>query len=195
MVVVTVCLLVSACRSSPVPQYYLLELPSSGLESTSASSERKTLSVGVGRFRVEPPYDAQRLVYRPTPSTPEVGFYDYHRWAVPLENAVPALLAELLDRHPTLSAEPFPGRNLEAGDRSYDAVVTGRITRFEERDDGGSIQVAIGLDLTIEVGSRAVQRLRVDSTQEVGRSEVVAVVEAFVQALEEASERLAEKIR
>ena len=48
----------------------------------------------VEAFLVDPPYDQDRLVYRVGRNTPEVGFYDYHRWAAPLSRMLPKVVAD-----------------------------------------------------------------------------------------------------
>jgi ABC-type uncharacterized transport system auxiliary subunit len=95
-------------------------------------------------FRVDPPYDQDRIVYRVGEQSAELGFYAYHRWAAPLERMIPRVVAAAFGGVPGVSSiEPVePGRD-------YDAYLGGRVLAFEEIDtpDGQRVRVRLALRL------------------------------------------------
>ena len=73
-----------SCGGAPRTHYFVL---STAAVSVDASG---TGSIGVAPFRVAPPYDGDRIVYRFGEHGPEVGFYPYHLWAAPLSRMLPS---------------------------------------------------------------------------------------------------------
>ena len=132
-----------ACRSVPTTHYYVLtESPGSARAATTPSTDGVLL--GIQDFEVDPPYDQNRLVYRLGDSSPEVHFYDYHRWAAPLDRLVPVALARgLADLPGARRVEPV------AANGRYDRLLAGRILSFEEIDFPDRLLARIRLDLKL----------------------------------------------
>ncbi len=87
-------LLVTACRSAPTTRYYVLAPSNTAPETVATPTGGSGLRIGVEPFTVDPPYDRDQLVYRLGVDSVEVGFYSYHRWAAPLSELVAVAVAE-----------------------------------------------------------------------------------------------------
>jgi uncharacterized lipoprotein YmbA len=130
----------------PPTHYYVLEprdIPRP--ETTDAASGG--WAIGVETFQVDPPYDQDRIVYRVGESSPEVGFYAYHRWAAPLARMLPRVVAaELGGLSGVKSIESI------AALREYDAYLAGRVLAFEEIDtsEGQRVRVRLALRLATD---------------------------------------------
>ncbi len=133
------------CGGLPPTHYYLLESRADAVPAARADG----LLVGVRPFRVDPPYDQDRIVYRVGADSPEVGFYEYHRWAAPLGRMLPVVVADALAGVPGIaSIDPVqPGRR-------YSAWLRGRVLAFEEVDlpSGERVRVRLELSLVDEAG-------------------------------------------
>src|SRR6478735_1597346 len=82
-------LAISACGSVQYPVHYTLHFAPSA---QAAPAERGIRTLSIKELRC-PEYVCEgRIVYRPTPA--EVGFYEYHRWAVNPREMVAHYLAE-----------------------------------------------------------------------------------------------------
>jgi ABC-type uncharacterized transport system auxiliary subunit len=73
-----------------------------------------------------------RIVYRPTPA--EVGFYQYHRWAVSPRAMIAQHLAERVR-----AGSLFASVSDDESHVATDFVLTGAIERFEEVDEARSV--------------------------------------------------------
>ncbi len=131
--------LLAGCAKIPPTHYYVLSTPA-----PPNMTVPKRLRVGVRPFRVNPPYDQDRIVYRVGSESPEVGFYAYHRWAVPLGRMLPGVVSRLLESgSPLASFEPaMPGR-------SYAAVLDGHLLLLEEVDTLAEQQARLRLSLVL----------------------------------------------
>jgi ABC-type uncharacterized transport system auxiliary subunit len=79
-----------------------------------------------------------RIVYRPTRT--EVGYYEYHRWAMTLRRMITDSIAGRIRTGGVLgSVDVAP----HAADVRY--TLTGSIERFEEVDDGRDVQAVVQL--------------------------------------------------
>ena len=137
-----------ACGRLPPMHYYVLELPDEA--SGSAQSGEKGLIIGVETFQVDPPYDQDRIVYRVGENSVEVGFYAYHRWAVPLSRMLPKVVASGLQGAAGVkSIEPL------VPSQDYTALLEGRVLSFEQIDtsEGQRIHVRITLVLRLQDGT------------------------------------------
>jgi len=163
----------------PTTHYYVLAAPD--LPSTNPRGEG--MSIGIRTFRVDPPYDQDRIVYRVGQDSPEVGFYAYHRWAAPLERMLPRVAAtSFSDLSGVSSIEPA-----EAG-RDYDAQIGGRILAFEEIDTGEGQQVRVQLHLYLLVGNEEVWAATVTGDDALHATEVGQIVQHMRAALATALE-------
>lgn len=130
----------TACTTIPETHYYLLRLKDKALPD--ASRDPGGLRIGVEDFRVDPPYDQDRIVYRIGSEGTELGFYAYHRWAVPLSRMLPQAAAGRFAGTPGIrSIEPV------VQNRNYAAILEGRILSIEEIDTQQGQQVSIELTL------------------------------------------------
>lgn len=190
MATVTAALLVGGCisgRSVPPVHYYTLLAPAPPDGEIAAPSEDPgSPRLGVESFDVDPPYDQDRLVYRPSPDSSEVGFYSYHRWAAPLGRLTAAALAERLSGVAGLTAEPW------ASSRDYAAVLGGRVVRIEEIDSAAGPEVRVALELRLreprgEVFWSTTLAASAGGTDGLGGAEVMGLVQrAFDRLLAEA---------
>jgi len=133
----------AACSGQPpLTHYYLLEPLAA--PSPAVGRDSPATRIGVRAFHVDPPYDQNRIVYRVGAESPEVGFYEYHRWAAPLHRMLPVVVASALAvADPQLVAEPVvPGG-------VYDAYLSGRLLRAEEVDLPAGQRIIVHLLLTL----------------------------------------------
>ncbi len=152
------CLLALGCAGGlPPTHYYTLGPPApgaaagpvrgggAGVAAIPAEVAAEGLTVGVETFRVDPPYDQDRIVFRRGADSPEVGFYAYHRWAAPLGRLVAVAVAEGLHGTPGIaSVEPADSNG------AYGARLAGRVLSLEEVDlpEGPEARLALALELT-----------------------------------------------
>lgn len=129
----TATLLLAGCGGKVLyPNYYALDIPPPPRPVSSDSHLAAT--VAVRRFDT-PPYLRQgRIVYRQAPS--EIGFYEYHRWAVDPATTVTTAVIESLR-----ASRLFAFVKLYEGQDRPDYLMSGRLERLEEIDYGGSIRV------------------------------------------------------
>jgi uncharacterized lipoprotein YmbA len=170
-------LLCAACAGAPPTHYYVLELPGAATR-----AERPGLEIGVRVFEVDPPYDQQRIVYRIGEHGPEVGFYAYHQWALPLARMLPRAVAAGLGRAEGVgSIEPL------RPDREYDAFLDGQVLAVEEIDEprGQRVRLRMNLGLVTPDGEEIWSR-RLVAEGETASREVRGVVEEMARALERA---------
>ena len=175
----------SACAGIPTTHYYELRLAPDRAGVVRAQANPQGLAVGVQTFQVDPPYDQDRIVYRIGENSPEIGFYAYHRWAVPLSRMLVGVAVEGLRGASGISSiEPVrPGRD-------YDALLEGRVLILEEVDlpAGQQVRVRVALALRLADGSEVwSEAVASESTQEL--REVREVVERMSIALEEALDK------
>lgn len=127
----------------PRTHHYVLEAPPSP-----ARAEAGGVHIGVATLEVDPPYDQDRLVYRPARGGPEVGFYNYHRWAAPLGRLMASSLAGALAGVPGV-ASVEPG----VAGVEYDVILFGRVIRVEEVEFADRSEARVSLALTLEGGT------------------------------------------
>jgi uncharacterized lipoprotein YmbA len=96
-----------------------------------------------------------RIVYRPTST--EVGYYEYHRWALNVRRMITDSIAGRIR-----AAGPFG--SVDSVQRHADAryVLTGAIERLEEVDDGRDVQAVVQISAQL-VDIRAQKTLWRDS--------------------------------
>src|SRR5271165_928692 len=132
--IATVCalsLLISGCGVR-YPSYYTLSIAPPLKADVSATPRPAT--VAVQQFET-PGYLRQgRIVYSQNPG--EIGFYEYHRWAVDPGVAVTTAMVETL-RSGRLFSVVAP---YDSHDRS-DYLLTGRLEKLDEIDYGGEVRV------------------------------------------------------
>jgi uncharacterized lipoprotein YmbA len=181
--VCTLTLLLSACGKVKYPSYYTLSIAPELKSGITANS--RPVTVAVRQFET-PAYLRQgRIVYSQTPG--EVGFYEYHRWAVDPGAAVTTAMVEALRSGRLFSAvAPYDGH-----DRS-DFLMTGRLEKLDEIDYGGEVRVEAKLsaELTnLRTGS-IVWTGDAAQTSSVERRDVNSVVAKMSHALQESMDQL-----
>jgi uncharacterized lipoprotein YmbA len=187
-------LVVTGCGKLPQTHYYLLELRDVHSSASSSFAGAGGWEIGVRPFRVDPPYDQDRIVYRVGDGSPEIGFYAYHRWAAPLSRMLPDLVAEgLAGADGVGSIEPvMPGRD-------YASYLQGRLLALEEIDRADDQLVRIRLTLRLTSGDGDELWSETLSAEGSMRTEEVHVVvermsELLAEALAEARADLAEAL-
>jgi len=181
--VCTLALLISGCGKVKYPSYYTLSIAPE-LKSDVGSTPRP-VTVAVRQFET-PAYLRQgRIVYSQAPG--EVGFYEYHRWAVDPGAAVTTAMVEALRSGRLFSTvAPYDGH-----DRS-DFLMTGRLEKLDEIDYGGEVRVEAKLsaELTnLHTGS-VVWTGDAAQTSRVERRDVNSVVAEMSHALQESMDQL-----
>ena len=121
------------------PRYYTLNLPAPVL-----SSSQPTLgTIAIRDFDAASFLRGGRIVYRE--SATELGFYDYHRWAIdPRRVVTDAVVREIQSLGSFRSVALFDGHEMS------DFLLAGQIDHFEEVDEraGVSVEVSISAQLT-----------------------------------------------
>jgi ABC-type uncharacterized transport system auxiliary subunit len=131
------------CGAVRYPRTYTLDLTG-----TAAAPRPAALGTLAVRDFSCPDYLSDgRIVYRPTRT--EVGYYEYHRWAMTLRRMVTDSVAGRI-RTGGVFGSVESGKNV-AG---VTYVLTGAIERLEEVDDGRDVQVVVQLSAQL-VDTRA----------------------------------------
>ncbi len=135
---------VSGCAGSlPETHYYTLFAAQED-RAGGGTPESEGMMIGVETFVVDPPYDQDRLVYRPDPGSTEVGFYTYHRWASPLGRLVAVALGEgLRGTAGVASIEPAISTGI------YSARLRGRVIQFEEIEFAAAREARLSVEIEL----------------------------------------------
>ena len=162
-IVCTITLLTSGCFGKVhYPSYYTLSI-APALKADVGSTHQPT-TVAVQRFET-PAYLRQgRIVYSKAPG--EIGFYEYHRWAVDPSVTITTSVVDSLRSERLFSfVTPYEGQ------QGTDYLLTGRLEKLEEIDYGGGVSVEARLSgelMNLRTGSvvwtgDAAQTSRVES--------------------------------
>jgi len=130
----------AGCGRVRYPAYYTLNLPS---PPDPPAPENVRTSIAVREFQ-SPGYLRQGpIVYRTTPE--EVGFYEYHRWAVYPHTLVTNAVIDHLR-----ASGQFSMVSMYDGRPNNDYVFSGRLEKLEEVDyqAGVKVEVAISAQIT-----------------------------------------------
>jgi len=164
------------------PNYYTLHVPP---PPDPPAPESVRASLAVREFR-SPTYLHQgAIVYKTSPE--QIGFYNYHRWAVdPREVVTNAVTERLRASGNFKQVKPYDGQS------DVDYVLSGRIEKLEEVDyEGGvKVEVAITAQMTNLTTGATVWTNTIDEVGTVGQREVPAVVSEMNRTLELAIEKL-----
>ena len=124
-------LLFGACGKVRYPTSYVLEFPKPPIQPAVSQSPPGTIFVR--EFGCPEYLCRDRIVYRP--SREEIGFYEYHRWAMDPRRSVTQFLADTLALR-----SGYEVRSLESpGGADY--IEAGEIEHLEEVDRGGEVFV------------------------------------------------------
>jgi uncharacterized lipoprotein YmbA len=177
-------LLVAGCAGAfRNPSYYSLSIAPELKPGLGASPHPVTIEV---RQFETPAYLRQgRIVYREHPD--QVGFYEYHRWAVDPGAAVTtAIVDSLRSSHSFSFVEPYDSH------RRGDYLLTGRLDRLDEVDYEGQVKVEAKVSaelVNLRTGS-VVWSGDATRTSNVDRRSVHSVVTEMSHALSGSIEQL-----
>ena len=164
------------------PNYYALHIPA---PPDPPAQEGVRASLAVREFR-SPTYLRQgAIVYKTSPE--QIGFYNYHRWAVdPREIVTNAVVERLRASGYFTQVKSYDGRS------DVDYVLSGTIEKLEEVDYEGEVkvEVAITAQMTNLTSGAAVWTNTVDEVGTVGPRDVSAVVSEINRTMERAIEKL-----
>ena len=125
-------LLLAGCAEIQYPKYYALNIVPP--PQPAADAVRFPVTLTVRRFDTADYIRQGRIVFRESPV--EVGFYDYHRWAVDPGTTITRAMTEALRASRLFSlVVPDDGRERLA------YVLSGRVERLDEVDYGGGVRV------------------------------------------------------
>jgi ABC-type uncharacterized transport system auxiliary subunit len=175
-------LAINACGSARYPAYYTLHFEPS---TQARASERPIGTMAIKEWGCPDYLCEGRIVYRPTPA--EVGFYQYHRWAV----SPRAMIAQYLGAR-------IGARSLftsVSGDESgmpTDFVLTGTLERLEEVDEGRQVAAVCTISAQlVDTRARAVA-WSATATERVAveQRDVAGVVKGLATAVRASVDRL-----
>src|SRR5258708_3439642 len=113
------------------PSYYTLNLPPAA---DPPAKQGVLPSIAVHEFRA-PGYLRQGpIVYRTTPE--QVGFYEYHRWAVDPRQSITHAVTERLR-----ASGSFAAVKIYDGRADVDYILSGRLEKLDEVDYQGGVRV------------------------------------------------------
>ena len=178
---ISACLL--GCGRARFPAYYTLHVPAA-LDVPTAASSRPSLAVR--EFR-SPEYLHQgAIVYRTSPE--QVGFYQYHRWAVdPREFVTNAIIDRLRATGRFAEVRAYDGQS------DLDFVLSGRIEKLEEVDyEGGvKVDVALSAQITDPRAGKTVWTNAASESARVDKRSVPAVVAEMSEVMDRTIQKLA----
>jgi ABC-type uncharacterized transport system auxiliary subunit len=182
-IVWAIILLLSGCGRTRYPSYYTLSIAPA--LTPNVSSTHPPMTVAVQRFET-PAYLRQgRIVYSKAPG--DIGFYEYHRWAVDPGAAVTTAVVESLRSERLFSsAAPYNGQ------QSVDYLLSGRLEKLEEVDYGGGVNVEAKLSaelMNLRTGSIVWTGDAAESSRVEGH-DVNSVVTEMSRALQSSIDRL-----
>ena len=177
---ISACLL--GCGRARFPAYYTLHVPAA-IDVPTAGEARPSLAV---REFHSPTYLREgAIVYRTSPE--QMGFYQYHRWAVdPREFVTDAMIDRLRATGRFAEVRAYDGRS------DADFVLSGRLEKLEEVDYEGGVRVEVALSAQI-TDARAGKTVWANAASESARVEkrsVPAVAAEMSQALDNAMQKL-----
>jgi len=142
-------------------------------------------SVAVREFRA-PAYLRQGpIVYRPSPE--QIGFYEYHRWAVDPRQAITNAIVEHLR-----ASGNFAEVTVYDGRADVDYIFSGQLEKFNEVDNEGSVGVEVSLSAQVtELHSgKTIWTNSASDTSKVERRTVTAIVAEMSRSTDRAVEKL-----
>lgn len=176
-------LLIPGCGRVKYPSYYTLSIAPA--LKPDVSGKHPPVTVAVQQFEI-PEYLRQgRIVYSKAPG--DIGFYQYHRWAVDPGAAVTTAIVDSLHSDPLFAtAAPYQGSH------SADYLLSGTLEKLEEVDYGAGVTVEAKLSaelMNLRTGSIVWSGNAAESSRVEGR-DVNAVVAGMSRALESSIYRL-----
>ncbi len=164
------------------PNYYTLHVPP---PPDPPVQEGVHTALAIREFR-SPAYLRQgAIVYKTSPD--QIGFYNYHRWAVDPREFLTTAVADRLS-----ASGNFAHVKLYDGRSDVDYVLSGRLEKLEEIDyEGGvKVEVAISAQMTNLATGATVWNNAVSEVGTVNKRDVPAVVSEMNRTMERAIEKL-----
>ncbi len=176
-------LIIVGCGSVRYPTTYVLSFPPP--VPRAAPSTGALGQVAISEFQCPEYLCEGRIVYRSSPE--EVGFYEYHRWAMNPRQAITQYLAEGLRAQSLFNSVAVHERGSEA-----DYMLSGSIDRFEEVDQGRDVRVVCTISAQLlDTRARSVLWSRTASeTVRVEKRDIRGVVSSLSAAARIAADRL-----
>ena len=175
-------LLVGCGGAVKYPNYYALHVPP---PPDPPAQEGVRASLAIREFR-SPTYLRQgAIVYKTSPE--QIGFYNYHRWAVDPREFLTNAVADRLR-----ASGNFTQVKLYDGRPDINYVLSGRLEKLEEIDyEGGvKVEVAISAQMTSLATGATVWTNAVSEVGTVGQHDVPAVVSEMNRTMERAIVKL-----
>jgi ABC-type uncharacterized transport system auxiliary subunit len=164
------------------PNYYTLHLTPVADPPGKADVLR---SIAVREFR-SPGYLRQGpIVYRTSPE--QIGFYEYHRWAVDPRQAITSAVADRLR-----ASGGFGEVKIYDGRADVDYILSGRLDKLDEVDYEGGVRVEVSLfaQVTDIHSGKTVWTNSASAVAEVDQRNVPAIVAEMSSLTEHAIEKL-----
>ena len=175
-------LLTGCARKIKYPSYYTLNLPPA---TDSPAKDGVLPSIAVHEFRA-PGYLRQGpIVYRTSPE--QIGFYEYHRWAIdPRQSITNAVTERLRASGSFATVKTYDGR------ADVDYILSGRLEKLEEVDYQGGVRVEVELSAqVIDLHSgKTVWTNSASETEKVDARNVSAIVAQMSNMTDRALEKL-----
>ncbi len=169
------------------PTYYTLQVPPPP-DPPATAAVRPRLAV---REFTSPGYLREgAIVYRESPE--QIGFYDYHRWAMNPRDFVTNAIVDRLR-----AGGAFADVKLYDGHSDVDYVLSGRLEKLEELDYGGGVrvEVAVSAQITNLKTGTTVWTNAVDDVERVEQHSVLGVVSKMSRAVERSIEKLVSSVQ
>ena len=181
-VLATLIVLVGCGGAAKYPNYYTLHIQP---PVDPPAPEGVHTSLAVREFR-SPAYLRQgAIVYKTSPE--QIGFYNYHRWAVDPREFLTNAVADHLRASGT-----FTQVKLYDGRSDIDYVLSGRLEKLEELDYGGGVkvEVAISAQMVSLANGAQVWSNAVSEVGTVDKRDVPTVVAEMNRTMDRAIEKL-----
>jgi ABC-type uncharacterized transport system auxiliary subunit len=168
------------------PTYYTLQVPPAP---DPPAFETAHMALAVREF-TSPGYLRQgAIVYRVSPE--QIGFYDYHRWAMnPREFVTNAVIDRLRTSGTFANVKLYDGRS------DVDYILSGRLEKLEELDYGGSVRVEVAMSAQItnvKTGTLAWTNA-IDHIEKVEQHSVAGIVSEMDRAMEQGIGKLVSSV-
>ncbi len=178
----TLIILVGCGGAAKYPNYYTLHIQP---PVDPPAQEGVRTSLAVREFR-SPAYLRQgAIVYKTSPE--QIGFYNYHRWAVDPREFLTTAVADHLR-----ASGNFTQVKLYDGRSDVDYVLSGRLEDLEELDYGGGVkvEVAISAQMVNLANGATVWSNAVSEVGTVDKRDVPTIVAAMNRTMDRAIEKL-----
>ncbi len=174
--------LVGCMSKVKYPTYYTLNLPPAP---DPPAREGVSASVAIREFRSPAYLRRGPIIYRPSPE--QIGFYEYHRWAVDPRELVTNTVADHLR-----ASGNFAQVKMYDGHSDVDYVLSGRLEKLEEVDSasGVKVEVAISAQMTKLSTGETVWTNSVSEVGTVSERNVPAVVSEMDHTMDQAIAKL-----